>query len=359
MPRPFLIMSILTLLAACTREPAAPCGGEATVHIVTSLASMPAATKNPVTGTAFPNNWAYGLFVCEQGSTSTAHKSNSRNIKSLYSDGRWRYYYVGNLGTGAVAPTAYEDFTLTVREDGAAADLYAYAPYTQSAFSSGPAAIPYTLASRITDQADLMYAVENLDPAANVGLDPGAGCELSAAFTFRHVFALLEFRFKLVKDAASGAYGTGSSYSVTDIGVTLNDPDGDGITTARLYTSGSFNALTGSFNPGATERTSLQVNYSPYYPTVSSATSAATAHLLLVPTEVDDDELVFTFTVNGQTLQPFSLKKSYLLHEDGVTYGFRSGFKYTFHFTLDNYICFDGFSVSSDWSGLDLGTEEI
>ena len=359
MRKTFLTLSALTLLAACSREPAAPLGGEAVVHIAASFPEMRAATKGPVTGPSFQENGTYGIFVCEQGSTTAAHKSNSWNIKSLYNTGRWSYYSVGNLGSGALAATAYDNLTLTVREDGVAADLYAYAPYTQYAYTSGPAAIPFTLAARIQDQADLMYAAENPDPAVNTGLDPRSGGELTARFTFRHVFALLAFRFKLGNDAASGAYGTGSSYSLTDVDVTLNDPDGDGETTARLYTSGTFNALTGTFNPGAATGNSLHVSYSPYYLTINSAVTPATAYLMLVPTEVADDELVFTFTVNGKTLQPFSLKREHLRHADGTTFGFRSGYRYTFNFTLDNYVYFDGFSVSSDWSGETLGTEEI
>ena len=348
-----IILLLMLFLPACTREPVTRPGGEAVVRILPSLAEMPAATKGPVTGTVFPDNGTYGIFVCERGSTTTAHKPNSWNIRARYSNDAdsWNYYYAGDFSTGATTAASCENITLTVREDGAAADLYAYAPYTQNAFLSGPEAIPFTIAGRVNDQADLMYAVENPDPAANTDLDPGSGGELTARFSFRHVLSLLAFQFRLVNGA--------SSYSLTDIGITLRDPDADGVTTARLYTSGTFNALTGAVNPGGTVSDSMNISFSPYYPTVNSADRPATAYLLLVPTEVDDDELVFTFTMNGQTLQPFVLKRAHLLHDDGVTSGFQPGCKYTFHFTLDNYVCFDGITVSRDWTAEILGTEEI
>ena len=342
-------------LVACTKETDRS-RSDTAVRIQASISSCEASTKAPVIGSAFPNNGSYGIFVCKNGTTTTAHKSNSWNIRASYteSDG-WNYYYVSNLSSGAVASTGYDHITLTARDDAATADLYAYSPYVQSAYSAGPAAIPYSIAANINNQTDLMYAQENTT-SGNAALDPLSPSDLSATFTFKHAYSLLAFRFKLGHDSSTGGYGTGTTYALTKITVTLEDPDSDGSTTAKLYTSGTFNALTGSFNADGTEVSSLSVTYS--Y-TFDSASTYATAYMVLVPTDVADDELVFTFTVNGQVLQPFKLQRSQLLHDDSSTYGFRPGFKYTFNFTLDNYLFFDGFTVNDVWNDAILGEMEI
>lgn len=344
-------------LVACTKETDRS-RNDTAVRIQASISGSEASTKAPVIGSAFPNDGNYGIFVCKSGTTTTAHKSNSWNIRASYTESNgWNYYYVSNLSSGAVASTGYDHITLTARDDAATADLYAYSPYVQSAYSAGPAAIPYTIAESINNQTDLMYAQENTT-SGNAALDPLSPSDLSATFTFKHAYSLLAFRFKLRHDSSTVGYGTGTTYNLTKITVTL----ADGSTTAKLYTSGTFNALTGSFNADGTEVSSLSVTYptsGDWQCTINSASIYATAYLILVPTDVADDELVFTFTVNGQDLQPFKLKRSQLLHNDSTTYGFRPGFKYTFNFTLDNYLFFDGFTVSDVWTPGILGEMEI
>ena len=85
------------------------------------------------------------------------------------------------------------------------------------------------------------------------------------------------------------------------------------------------------------------------------STTPVALSVLFVPTEVADDELSFTFTLNSQKMQPFVLKKEFVEHGPGSgVYGFQAGYTYTFNFTLDNYVYFDGFSVNEDWESLDL-----
>ena len=69
-----------------------------------------------------------------------------------------------------------------------------------------------------------------------------------------------------------------------------------------------------------------------------------------------DDELSFIFELaGGESFLPFVLKKDFVEHEAGSgIYGFQAGYTYTFNFTLDNYVYFDGFSVNEDWESLDL-----
>ena len=370
-------------MASCHKDPVSG-PSEAVVHINASLVGAEAVTRLPIDGTSFPDyyegynrdngNGSYGIFVCQHGTTDKAHahKSNSYNLMARFSSGNWSYLYVSNLSTGAVATTGTNNLTITQRDGNITADLYAYAPYIQNAYSAGPTAIPYSIANVSYRQADLMYAVENLSTYeddteyqdGNENLNP-LSPTLNASFHFKHAFALLAFNFKLMNDASTGAYGTGTSYSLSNITVTLNGET----TTAKLYRSGTFNAITGTFNTGGEDVTSLSVNLSNVIPIISSASSDVTTYLMLVPTDVADNELVFTFTVNGQTLRPFYLKASHLTrYEDdthttpvpGTEGKLVGGYKYTFNFTLDNYLFLDGFSVG-EWTTpvSPLGEQEI
>jgi len=333
------IAAVLWILASCTKGFAPAAGREAVVHVHAVISSRDEASKGPVYGTSFGDRETYGIFVSRSGSTTDAHKANSWNIKAVYSSGSaaWTYYYVDETATGKVSAAGYGNVTVTERPDAETADLYAYAPYSQAAYLSGPEAIPYDVSA----QTDLMYAVENTS-SANQGLDPDSPEELEASFTFRHAYALLAFKFDLAHDAPALFNG-----------VTVSLAEGAG--TARLYRSGTFNATTGTFNDDGVEVSSLDINSSFGF----RKQNEAYAGILLRPTDVADGELVFRIRINGQPTQPFVLKRSYLLHDDGVTYGFQPGYRYTFHFTIDNYVCFDGFSISEGWDDAVLGEEEI
>ena len=79
-----------------------------------------------------------------------------------------------------------------------------------------------------------------------------------------------------------------------------------------------------------------------------------TVSMLIVPTPVSvDDELSFIFELaGGETFLPFVLKKEHVRHSDD-TYGFRAGYTYTFNFTVDNYVYFNGFTIDETWSPAD------
>jgi len=367
------------LLPACKKEPVSMFGTETPVYIDAEIMES-VATKAPFFGTSFPeydennHNGSYGIFVCQHGTTdkANAHKSNSWNIQAKYEDSAWTYYYVSKLSTGVSANYGLDHITLTERSGGETADLYAYAPYAQSAYTSaGPTAIPYSIKDWPQTQYDLMYAVENTT-SANTELDPADTSPLSAHFTFKHAYALLRFRFKLAYDSSTGAYGSGSSYKLDKITITRNDPDSNGEIKAKLYKSGTFDATTGTFNDDGVEVDSFEIVGYETYPNsawweIESASIGGIAYLWMVPTEVDDDELVFTFDI-GKTLQPFYLKRSYLTRYTDDTHTtpvagtegkFLGGYMYTFTFTLDNYVYFDGFSVSEGWSSEILGSQEI
>ena len=356
----FILFIIAFIVSGCAKESETGQLREKVVHITASLADYSAVTKAFQPGsTSFNNGDGYGIFVCKEGTSDVAHKSNSWNLAAKYyydSDSdtwNWGYHYVGDITTGALNMTRFDNIALTERNDHAKADLYAYAPYRIESYSYSPDRIPFNVYTNVSfgeyRYMDLMYAQENLDPELNKGLDPASPSDLSAHFTLKHAFCLLAFRFRVAN--------TPTTYRLDRINISLNDPDGDGETTAKLYTAGTFNAMTGTFNSGGTQVNSIL--YTNFWNDTITSTSPVTYYELIVPTQVEDDEMVFTFTIDGLNLHSYSLKKSDLLHSDGVTYGFQSGHKYTFNFVLDNYIYFDGFTISDGWTSADLGNEEI
>lgn len=360
------IIAVLSL-AACTKAPVFHSEKEAVVQIRTTIASSAqSSTKGIIRGrTTFPDKETYGIFICESGTTDIPHKSNAWNIRAQYNNSEWGYYYVSNLSNGETSETPYSNVTLTAKEDShgnsIAADLYAYAPYIQGAYAdtAGPEAIPYTINECLFFQEDLMYASQNAatqtgTPGSNANLDPESGNSLTANFTFHHAFALLEFQFTL-RNANGTDYDGGTRLAYNYVTVNLQDLESDG-TTAKLYSSGTFNIITGEFENGVPTE-SLRVKQvrdedMPLY--VNSSVTPTSAYMVLVPTEVDDNELIFTFTFNNQDLRPFVLQASQLVNS-----AFESGYKYTFHFTIDDYVYLDRIVTVQEWTNEDLGEQPI
>ena len=330
---------------ACSKHPR-PEGPlrEATVDIRVSLDGASEATKALAD---FSNGSNYGIFACVHENTPAdfaPFKSSVYNARAKKVSGKWLYDYVGTASPGALDATNASSFVLLQRADGKTADLYAYAPWTQEVYSPsvGPTGIPF----KTSEQKDLMYAEQNLTNA-NGSLDPASMSPLSATFHFKHVMARLVFKFRVLN--------VPTNYRISSVSIARTDD----ATTSHLYTSGTFNAITGTLDcveeVNADGKHVLSV---PKELTVDSTTPVALA-VLFVPTEVADDELSFTFTLNSQKMQPFVLKKEFVEHGPGSgVYGFQAGYTYTFNFTLDNYVYFDGFSVSEEWESLDLPLPE-
>lgn len=335
-------LCVLALAAgACSKQPR-PVGSlrEAPVDIRVSMDGESEATKALVD---FANGSYYGIFACiheDSPSVFAPFKSSVYNARAKKVSGKWLFDYVGTASPGALDATNASSFVLLQRTDDKTADLYAYAPWIQDAYlpSVGPTRIPF----KVSEQKDLMYAEQNLTNA-NGSLDPATMSPLSATFHFKHAMARLVFKFRVLN--------VPTNYRISSVSIARTD---DAATT-HLYTSGTFNAITGALDcEEGTNADGKHILAVPKELTVDSTTPAALA-VLLAPTEVADDELSFTFTVNGQKLQPFVLKKDFVEHETGSgIYGFQAGYTYTFNFTLDNYVYFDGFSVNEDWESLDL-----
>ena len=327
MRKNFVFVTLL-LLAACTQVPSGP--GQAAVDIRASIEGAPATTKGLVN---FASNDSYGIFTCihEDSDTPAAFatfRPSLWNAQAYLSGSRWYYKNVASYATGELFSTGSEKFVLVGRNDNSYADLYAYAPWTLAAYTSGPEAIPFSR------QTDLMYAEQNT-ANGNRGLDPASNSTLSATFHFRRVMACLAFDFTL--DTPDNTTMRVDLTSVRDM-----DPDGGAV----LYTGGKFNAITGEiYDLQPAEALTSGLGWCSVGPTGGSFS------ICVVPTEVTaDDELVFTFVSGGFTLPPFKLKASQVLHAkaspgDPDVSGFRAGYKYTFHFLLDNYVRLDGFDI--------------
>lgn len=337
--------------------------GEATVHIHTSLADPFATSKAPYQEETFSNGFNYGIYVCDNETTASKHKSNSWNLMASFTkgndeqEGAWSYYYIDNLNTGSLISNGYDNITITdkvVASHHVTADLYAYAPYIAEAYESNPTSIPFVIADNIRDQADLMYAVENdADNPTNKGLDPLSEGEepLEAHFTFRHAMALLAFEFE-IKNYLSTT--NTSTYKLSSITVKRTAAANE----TKLIKKGTFNAITGGLSGNNVSDIKVINDVS----IIHKEGADGIAYLLLAPTEVEDDALEFTFTMLGAnvSLPPFVLKKEFLKHGDSNDYGFQPGYKYTFKFTLDNYLYLDGITINETWSDInDLDVIEI
>lgn len=349
-----LPLLLLCLSVGCQKEISEE--GEATrdggtiVQINAALAGRTNATKAIIGDTEFPDKSTYGIFVCKNGGYEK-HKLNSWNLAAVYNvnqetlTGKWSYYYVADQRKGGLSDYGYDFITITARQDHSAADLYAYAPHITEAFENGPEAIPFTIAERLADQADLMYAVENADPDQNKGLDPEGDDPLVANFTFQHAMSQLVFTFKLKNN--------NTLYQLNKIVVKKAKEN----TTAKLLREGTFNAIDGTF--AGEDVDSLFVSYKGAWSVapinIDSKDNAAIARMLIPPTVVEDDELVIEFYMNDkpQIVRPFLLKKEYLKHGDNSQYGFQSGYTYTFNFTMDNYLYLNGIAIDDTWKEAD------
>ena len=344
----YLLLFPLLALSACFK-PAGETRRESVVEITTAVEGA-AATKGPLVD----HTESYGIFACLHEDEPAAFEPFKPSAYNVYAR-NGSFNYVADLVGGALDANASGRFVLTSRGDvNESADLYAYAPWTQDAYRNGPTRVPFTAG------ADVMYAVQNLSdyvpgPAPdkkNAGLNPALDTPpLKATFYFRHAMARLVFKFTLKNEP--------TLYDLRRITVRDNNPAGG---TATLYASGTFNAITGTFNPDLVETTENERVITDPYTDIASATTPMTVSMLIVPTPVSvDDELSFIFTLaGGESFLPFVLKKEHVRHDDD-SYGFRAGYTYTFNFTLDNYVYFNGFTIDEDWSpaDTDLSPEDI
>ena len=303
-------------------------------------AQIEPATKAPISGTSFPEGSTFSFFVCKHESGTPAnfevYYRNYDNVlavkDSLFSDG-WKYAYKNSTSD------FMEKFFIV--EDGLnSADVYAVAPWMSG--NTRPDNIPYSLYTdgyhNASDQRDLMWATQNAAAdrtTGNFNIEINY-VEHSLSFTFRHV--LSRIRIGMRQAQGSETLNTLTSVVIKKVG--------SGSTTT-LYESGTFNAVDGTFSSKSSVD-SLRLNMST---TLSTDNSFAYTDLLVFPTEVEDDELMFVFYFNGaRCTQTYTLRAADVLHSDNSTKGFRPGSTYTFNFTFNNYVRFDSVTIEDGWT---------
>ena len=314
-------------------------------------------TKSAITGTQLPNGTTFGLFICDHHASSgpnpyREHSPQYNNIKAERRNSQWMYSYAGYKAFPTI-------FVLEKKDENDVpikADIFAYVPYLPDIKT--PESIPFN----INEQKDLMYAVENNDPAKNKEIDPAAsGTEVDIPLTFAHAFALLEFNILLKNEQYNHPDGNGTAIRnyLSSIQVRKNgNMNADDI---HLYSTGMMNAIDGSLS-SLQEASYLDFskgNIGIDNNKVSGGRRMITARMLLVPAEPDDDEYIFSFTFDKSTINTeFVLKKEHLRHGTTDQFGLKAGYKYTFNFELDNYIRFKDVSFG-EWSTVEEPIYEI
>lgn len=371
--RHITVLLIALVILSCTRENPVQEEGRVRVNVVPGVNNAIPVTKEAIFPTEtngsgdymMPLNSSYGMFICEHHSGSytdgsnpyTEHAERYNNIRAVRSNTPeygdcWLYNYSGY--------SSFPTLFLVSRLDGVTADFFAYAPFKED--MATPEEIPFVL----NLQPDLMYAAENPHPTQNKDINPlsyvspGPGY-VDVPMTFTHALSLLEFNFSLKHTTSEHPEDTPSttSYALQSITVSKGNPS------AHLYTSGKMNALTGGTLSDLAERDELElpveklfgpeVRYTDIAAQVTlSVTHPVRVNLMLVPTqpgeEYADGDYVFNFVLSGQPFTTsYSLLRSHLLHDDGVTYGFKPGYRYKFNFIVDNYLHFDGVEIG-EWT---------
>lgn len=373
--------------ASCTvkTDPEVP-GSVVVLNMEPTLKQAP-ETKQAVFGNPsgdvylMPNDATFGLFICQHHDGSYTDGSNVydeysfnyKNIKAVRTSNVWYYTYFGYENLKELYLRGVDDDYDGVTDFNA--DIFAYAPYVEN--MDTPEAIPFS----ISGADDVMYASQNSDSAVNKDIDPataGTGTApnprvLDVPLTFCHALSLLEFNITLKNSHTNHSIAI-DPYTGEQITMPVNYSKGytidyikierSAIAQHPLYVSGTMNAMTEGTLSNLVAAESVTVSGASLgrHRTTStlavSANSAVTpkAYVLQVPSqdgeEYNDGDYVISFKFGGQNFPVrFLLLKDHIKHSDG-TYGFKSGFKYTFNLVIDNYIHFEGLNVGL-WTDAD------
>jgi len=368
----FVIAGLLGNLAACQKEPAAE---QREVRLdITPMIDVSPVTKSTVIPTTtdgsgnyyMPGGTSYGLFICDHHTGSYTDGSNPyneyaaryNNINAYNSSG-WSYNYFGYSSFSILYLVPKDEDRDGITDN--TCDIFAYAPY-QSGITRLEA-IPFSIAGL---QTDVMYAQQN--GTDNLDIDPAdymvAG-RIPVPLTFRHTLSLLEFDIKLKNDKYNHPWGAfGSEFTDNTIEHELQTITIDKVhSSGHLYTSGKMNAMTGGTLYDLTEASTVTVTsfVANSSSTMSGRVSVppntiAKAYVMMVPTTFDgagDEDCLFRFSFrfsNQDFPITFSLKKKHLKHSDS-TYGLKTNCKYTFHFTIDNYIHLEDVEIG-EWEAV-------
>ena len=319
--------------------------------------AVSAASKAIIEGTAFKTGNTMGIFVYHSETENVQtpspmshfelYGSRYKNIRALYSETTpskpWRFNFES-------ASTPFDDIylikpTVTAYETGLS--VVAYAPWIANVQSITE--IPFYLGGHSEDMVDLMWARQNthdgsvnpVDAGKNYKIIPDGNAQ-PVKLTFQHALSLLKVGFRCRYE--------GSVITVSSI--KLKKKDGG---TTPLMISGKFNAMTGTLSESVTA-SYLAYDYTgESYVFQYSEDGYLYVPMLIFPQEYKaDGDYILEFQFDGH-----DLGAEYEIRLSDVAGGFKAGNVYTFNFTLDNYIQFDGVHVSTDWVESDSNKKEL
>lgn len=299
----------------------------------------------------------FGIMVTDHGSMDP-YQTYLRNVEAKdggsasYTD--WVFRYDGSS-------VLFKNFFLVIKksgEDYACADVYGYAPFKAGLNPSNLSAFSYS----ITDQKDLMWALQN-ESGANSNFTIN-GDSKSVRFDFRHLLCKLQFCFRVknsttvTPESPGDPASEGTHYRLVGLKLTPG--------TDKLQGSGTFNMLTGAFTPTAFRNQPFELTGTVERPLAGvpvDGSYSTPLGLLICPRDYSnpdnsyaDDDYSFEFKVYGLSdylpHASYVMKKADLRYADGL-YGLKPGYVYTFYFTFDNYIHFDGVKTE-DWVNEEL-----
>lgn len=372
-----LLVVVCSGMIACTREPA-PQKPAGIVLQFDPYVSQSPETRQTIFGDAsgrMPNRSSYGLFICDHhtgGSNPYSEYALRYNNIRAYRDlsGIWSYNYYGYTDGFPVLYMIPKDENRDEVTD-INADILAYAPWQETVTT--PESIPFNIEQAV----DVMYAAENTDPVINKNIDPATDSRitygsdgfrhLDVPLTFTHALSLLVFEFRLRNDYYNHPMGNSeaNSYALDYIRVIRKEGG------HPLYVSGMMNAVTGGTLSGLvpvmdnvmmlTGRL-LEKHYSEralsVYPAPNQPEPAC-AYILQVPSQAGETytngDYTFEFGFSGQEFPvTFTLLEDHLKHQgEDAFHGFQPGYKYTFHFGIDNYVHFEGVTIA-EWETVEI-----
>ena len=279
-------------------------------------------------GTDFPVNGTVGLFLCrhEDGEPSefVAQSVFNNVCMTRISDG-WNFIFEGTSDP-------VEDLYITENKENTNVDIYAYSPWWSG--TKRPDKIYFDRQHWMN--YDYMYAIEN-SGNTNKDIKPENGKDHTITLHFKHIFCLIRIGMK----ARYATTVASNRNTLSDVKFEIINKDA----VTKIQTAGYFNALTGEVYD-CNSLTTLSVSTGLRF----SNSNFSYTDIKFTPTEVEDDALCMHFYLNGtEHPQSYVIKASDVLHSDGVTRGFKSGYIYTFNFIFDNYVRLDNVQIDDDW----------
>lgn len=377
----FIVLSLL--LSACQSsdftdslnqgEP-----GRVVLDVKTDVADIETSCSEPIggsrsvyTGTTLNESGrTYGIIITEHNDTPIDYAPYDAqnlygNIQAWYGDysskgTKWWYSFQ------STSDSRFNPLYLVTDDTSRHFDIYAYSPWKAGiTIENG---YSYNLNSvKQDDLLDLMYATyEDEDGITPTNLNKtfDKNNPVPVKIHFHHALSRIVFHFKL---ANSQNVGKDGQTGLRLFRIWLNRKNG---AATPLYTQGRMNLLTGDVATTQARTMDEQiVDYSTTNDTwdttgnIVSSTEWTNFNMLVHPTVYQaDDDFFFRMSFNSASLsnsliQTYNIKRSDLVHPDGVTYGFQPGYVYHFYFILDNYIHLKNVVINTDWTNTD--EEEI